>query len=68
MENKVIIGDPARVTDKVIQWCLTSLKRLQRILEIIVIDGKREYDDFMKKSVPKNVTIVKSKNELKTKK
>ena len=66
MENKVIIGDPARVTGQIYSMALDLIKEVTKNHEIIVIDGKGEYD-FMKKSVPKNVTIVKSKNELKTK-
>ena len=66
MENKVILGDPARVTGQSYSMALDLIKEVTKNHEIIVIDGKGEYD-FMKKSLPKNVTIVKSKNELKTK-
>lgn len=66
MEIKVLIGDPARVTGQSYSMVLDLIKEVTKNHEIIVIDGKGEYD-FMKKSVPKNVTIVKSKNELKTK-
>lgn len=66
MKNKVILGEPAIVTGQSYSVALDLIKEVTKNHEIIVIDGKGEYD-FMKKSVPKNVTIVKSKNELKTK-
>ena len=63
MENKVILGDPARVTGQSYSMALDFIKEVTKNHEIIVIDGKGEYD-FMKKSLPKNVTIVKNKNDV----
>lgn len=63
MENKVILGDPARVTGQSYSMALDLIKEVTKNHEIIFIDGKGEYD-FMKKSLPKNVTIVKNKNDV----
>lgn len=42
---------------------LDLIKEAIKNHEIIVIDGKGEYN-FMKKALPKNVTIVKNKNDV----
>ena len=42
---------------------LDLIKEVTKNHEIIVIDGKGEYD-FKKKSLPKNVTSVKNKNDV----
>ena len=62
MENKAILGEPARVTGQSYSVALDLIKEVTKNHEIIVIDGKGEYD-FMKKSLLKNVTLVKRKNE-----
>lgn len=66
MKNKAILDEPVIVTGQSYSVAIDIIKEVIKNHEIIVIDGKEEYD-FMKKSLPKNVTIVKSKNELKTK-
>lgn len=40
MENKVIIGDPARVTGQSYSMVLDLIKEVTKNHEIIVIDGK----------------------------
>lgn len=62
MKNKVILGESAIVKGQSYSVALDLIKEVTKNHEIIIIDGKGEYD-FMKKSVPKNVTIVKRKNE-----
>lgn len=61
MNNRAILGQPGIITGQSYSVALDLIKEVTKNHEVIVIDGKGEYD-FMKKSIPKNVTIVKSKN------
>lgn len=62
MENKAILGELAIVTEQSYSVALDLIKEVKKNHEIIVNDGKEEYD-FIKKSLLKNNKLVKSSNE-----
>lgn len=62
MENKAILGELAIVTEQIYSVALDLIKEVKKNHEIIVNDGKEEYD-FIKKSLLKNNKLVKSSNE-----
>lgn len=62
MKNKLILGEPAIVTGQSYSVALDLIKEVTNNHEIIVIDGKGEYD-FMKTKLLKNIKLVNSSNE-----